>query len=284
MDIMFERFTEKTVKAIMLAQEESRRLGHNFVGTEQLLLGLIAEGTGIAAKALISLGITLTDARLEVEKMLGKRSNIIGVEVPFTPRSKRVLELALQESQKLGHNCIDTEHLLLSLLRDGEGLAPKILANLGFSREEIWARVMTMISEQPFVLAGSSLSRKKTSTLNECGTDLTQLATAGKLDPVIGRQTEVERMIQILSRRTNLILQGLRSRYEQHHRLRISDLALEAAVKLSDRYISDRFLPDKAIDLIDEAGSRGRILYSKRLCCIITPYFAQKPYYAGFSQ
>jgi ATP-dependent Clp protease ATP-binding subunit ClpC len=407
---MFDRFTERAIKVIMLAQEEARRLRHNFVGTEQILLGLIAEGTGIAAKAMTALGITLTDVRLEVETLLGKGSSIVFSEVPFTPRSKRILDLALKESQQLGHAYVDTEHLLLGLLQDGEGLAAKVLANLGLDLEEIRAKVMEMISKRPVVLVGGSRNHKKTSTLDEYGTDLTQLAAAGKLDPVIGRQTEVERVIQILGRRTKnnpiligepgvgktalaeglaqrivnsdvpktlegkrvltldigsliagtkyrgefeerlktivnevrtckdvilvidevhtlvgagsaeggldaanilkpalargelqcigattldeyrkhierdaalerrfqpvmvgepsvvetiQILQGLRSRYEQHHQLKISDLALEAAAKLSDRYISDRLLPDKAIDLIDEAGSRVRIAHSK---------------------
>jgi ATP-dependent Clp protease ATP-binding subunit ClpC len=407
---MFDRFTERAIKVIMLAQEEARRLGHNFVGTEQILLGLIGEGTGIAAKTLTDLGVTVADARIEVGTVLGKGSSLISAEMPFTPRSKRLLDLALKEAQQLGHKYVDTEHLLLGLLQDTEGLAATVLANLGLELEEVRAKVMAMMSERPVVLAGRSPSRKKTSTLDECGTDLTQLAAEGKLDPVIGRQVEVERAIQILGRRTKnnpiligepgvgktalaeglaqrivngdvpktledkrvltlnigsliagtkyrgefeerlkqivnevrnckdvilvidevhtlvgagaaeggldaanilkpalargelqcigattlseyrqhierdaalerrfqpvmvrassveetiLILQGLRSRYEQHHQLKISDLALEAAAKLSDRYISDRFLPDKAIDLIDEAGSRVRITHSK---------------------
>lgn len=411
---MFDRFTERAIKVIMLAQEEARRLGHNFVGTEQILLGLIGEGTGIAAKTLIDLGITVADVRIEVGTVLGKGSSLISAEMPFTPKSKRLLDLALKEAQQLGHKYVDTEHLLLGLLQDTEGLAAMVLANLGLELEEVRAKVMAMMSERPVVLAGSSPNRnpnrKKTSTLDECGTDLTQLAAEGKLDPVIGRQVEVERTIQILGRRTKnnpiligepgvgktalaeglaqrivngdvpktledkrvltlnigsliagtkyrgefeerlkqivnevrnckdvilvidevhtlvgagaaeggldaanilkpalargelqcigattlseyrqhierdaalerrfqpvmvgassveetiLILQGLRSRYEQHHQLKISDLALEAAAKLSDRYISDRFLPDKAIDLMDEAGARVRITHSK---------------------
>jgi ATP-dependent Clp protease ATP-binding subunit ClpC len=414
---MFEQFTDKAIRVIILAQEEARRLGHNFVGTEQVLLGLIGEQTGIAAKVLTSLGITLTVARLEVETLLGRGSSIISTEVPFTPRGKRILELALKEAQQTRQKYVDTEHLLLGLIQDGEGIAAQVLVNLGISLEEIRARVRAMMEEKLVVFATrnqnhqSNQKTSKTSTLDECGTDLTQLAAAGKLDPVVGRHGEVERVIQILCRRTKnnpmligepgvgktalaeglaqrivnsdvptalegkrvltleiglliagtkyrgefeerlkkimqeictcqnvilvidevhtvvgagameggldaanilkpalargelqcigattlaeyrahierdaalerrfqpvmvnepnvaetiQILQGLRSRYEQHHQLIISDLALTAAAQLSDRYISDRFLPDKAIDLMDEAGSRVRILNSKQ--------------------
>jgi ATP-dependent Clp protease ATP-binding subunit ClpC len=407
---MFERFTDTAIKVIKLAQEEARRLGHNFLGTEQILLGLIGEGSGVAAKVLHSLGVTLKEAREEIEKIIGRGSGFVAVEIPFTPRSKRVLELSLEESRTLGRDYIGTEHLLLGLIRDGEGVAARVLLNLGVDSTEVRTKVIQMLSETTSALTDSSRTRKKTSTLDECGTNLTQLAAQGKLDPVVGRQKEVERMIQILSRRTknnpvligepgvgktalaeglaqrivnndvpdNLqgkqvltldtgsllagtkyrgefeerlkkiieevraskdvilmidevhtlvgagaveggldaanilkpalargelqcigattldeyrkyierdaalerrfqpvmvnepsveetieILYGLRDRYEQHHKLTISDLALEVAAKLSDRYISDRFLPDKAIDLIDEAGSRVRILNSK---------------------
>jgi ATP-dependent Clp protease ATP-binding subunit ClpC len=408
---MFERFTEKSIRVIMLAQEEARGLRHNFVGTEQILLGLLVEGTGIAFQALTALGITLTDARLEVGMLLGKGSSVMSTEVPFTPRSRHVLDLALKEAQQLGHEYVDTEHLLLSLLQDGEGLAAKVLINLGLNITDIRTKVMSMITNRPAVLASKGSGNTKTVTLDECGTDLTKLAAEGKLDPVVGRHKEVERVIQILGRRTknnpiligepgvgktalaeglaqriimgdvpksledkrvltldvggliagtkyrgefeerlkkimeeirasknvilvidevhtlvgagaaeggldaaNIlkpalargelqcigattlneyrqyierdaalerrfqpvmvgeptiedaieILQGLRSRYEQHHQLKISDLALDAAVKLSSRYIADRFLPDKAIDLIDEAGSRVRINHGKK--------------------
>jgi len=407
---MFERFTDTAIKVIKLAQEEARRLGHNFLGTEQILLGLIGEGSGVAAKVLHSLGVTLKEAREEIEKIIGRGSGFVAVEIPFTPRSKRVLELSLEESRTLGRDYIGTEHLLLGLIRDGEGVAARVLLNLGVDSTEVRTKVIQRLSETTSTLTDSSRTRKKTSTLDECGTNLTQLAAQGKLDPVVGRQKEVERMIQILSRRTknnpvligepgvgktalaeglaqrivnndvpdslqgkqvltldtgsllagtkyrgefeerlkkiieevraskdvilvidevhtlvgagaveggldaaNIlkpalargelqcigattldeyrkyierdaalerrfqpvmvnepsveetieILYGLRDRYEQHHKLTISDLALEAAAKLSDRYISDRFLPDKAIDLIDEAGSRVRILNSK---------------------
>jgi ATP-dependent Clp protease ATP-binding subunit ClpC len=410
---MFERFTEKAIKVIMLAQEEARRLGHNFVGTEQILLGLIGEGTGVAAKVLKSMGVNLKDARIEVEKIIGRGSGFVAVEIPFTPRAKRVLELSLEEARQLGHNYIGTEHLLLGLIREGEGVAARVLENLGVDLSKVRTQVIRMLGETAEVGAGSGASggRTKTPTLDEFGVNLTQLAADSKLDPVVGRQKEVERVIQILGRRTknnpvligepgvgktaiaeglaqrianedvpdiledkrvvtldvgllvagtkyrgefeerlkkimdeirqagnvilvidevhtligagaaegaidaaNIlkpalargelqcigattldeyrkhierdaalerrfqpvmvgeptveetieILHGLRERYEQHHKLHISDAALEAAATLADRYISDRFLPDKAIDLIDEAGSRVRLMKYQR--------------------
>ncbi|NJN72167.1 MAG: ATP-dependent Clp protease ATP-binding subunit [Limnothrix sp. RL_2_0] len=408
---MFERFTEKAIKVIMLAQEEARRLGHNFVGTEQILLGLIGEGTGVAAKVLRSMGVNLKDARIEVEKIIGRGSGFVAVEIPFTPRAKRVLELSLEEARQLGHNYIGTEHLLLGLIREGEGVAARVLENLGVDLSKVRTQVIRMLGETAEVAAGGGGSRSnKTPTLDEFGSNLTQLAKDGKLDPVVGRQNEIERVIQILGRRTknnpvligepgvgktaiaeglaqristgdipdileekrvvtldigllvagtkyrgefeerlkkimdeirqagNVILVidevhtligagaaegaidaanilkpalargelqcigattldeyrkhierdaalerrfqpvmvgepsveetieilfGLRERYEQHHKLKILDEALDAAAKLADRYISDRFLPDKAIDLIDEAGSRVRLINSQ---------------------
>ena len=407
---MFERFTEKAIKVIMLAQEEARRLGHNFVGTEQILLGLIGEGTGVAAKVLKSMGVNLKDARIEVEKIIGRGSGFVAVEIPFTPRAKRVLELSLEEARQLGHNYIGTEHLLLGLIREGEGVAARVLENLGVDLSKVRTQVIRMLGETAEVSSGGSQGRTKTPTLDEFGSNLTQMAGEGKLDPVVGRQKEIERVIQILGRRTknnpvligepgvgktaiaeglaqritngdipdileekrvvtldigllvagtkyrgefeerlkkimdeirsagnvilvidevhtligagaaegaidaaNIlkpalargelqcigattldeyrkhierdaalerrfqpvmvvepsieetieILHGLRDRYEQHHKLKITDDALEAAAKLSDRYISDRFLPDKAIDLIDEAGSRVRLINSQ---------------------
>ena len=412
---MFERFTEKAIKVIMLAQEEARRLGHNFVGTEQILLGLIGEGTGVAAKVLKSMGVNLKDARVEVEKIIGRGSGFVAVEIPFTPRAKRVLELSLEEARQLGHNYIGTEHLLLGLIREGEGVAARVLENLGVDLAKVRTQVIRMLGETAEVGAGGgggsgAKGSTKTPTLDEFGSNLTQLASEAKLDPVVGRHNEIDRVIQILGRRTknnpvligepgvgktaiaeglaqriqqgdipdileekrvltldigllvagtkyrgefeerlkkimeeikaagnvilvidevhtligagaaegaidaaNIlkpalargelqcigattldeyrkhierdaalerrfqpvnvgepsiqdtieILRGLRERYEQHHRLRITDEALEAAATLGDRYISDRFLPDKAIDLIDEAGSRVRLLNSK---------------------
>lgn len=411
---MFERFTEKAIKVIMLAQEEARRLGHNFVGTEQILLGLIGEGTGVAAKVLKSMGVNLKDARVEVEKIIGRGSGFVAVEIPFTPRAKRVLELSLEEARQLGHNYIGTEHLLLGLIREGEGVAARVLENLGVDLAKVRTQVIRMLGETAEVTAGggggSAKGSTKTPTLDEFGTNLTQMANESKLDPVVGRYNEIDRVIQILGRRTknnpvligepgvgktaiaeglaqriqqgdipdiledkrvltldigllvagtkyrgefeerlkkimeeiksagnvilvidevhtligagaaegaidaaNIlkpalargelqcigattldeyrkhierdaalerrfqpvnvgepsiddtieILRGLRERYEQHHRLKITDEALVAAATLGDRYISDRFLPDKAIDLIDEAGSRVRLMNSK---------------------
>ena len=409
---MFERFTEKAIKVIMLAQEEARRLGHNFVGTEQILLGLIGEGTGVAAKVLKSLGVNLKDSRIEVEKIIGRGSGFVAVEIPFTPRAKRVLELSLEEARQLGHNYIGTEHLLLGLIREGEGVAARVLENLTIDLTKVRTQVIRMLGETAEVGTGTNSSKGnlKTATLDEFGTNLTKLASESKLDPVVGRHSEIDRVVQILGRRTknnpvligepgvgktaiaeglaqriqigdipdileekrvltldigllvagtkyrgefeerlkkimeeiktagnvilvidevhtligagaaegaidaaNIlkpalargelqcigattldeyrkhierdaalerrfqpvmvgepsiedtieILKGLRERYEQHHRLKITDDALEAAAHLGDRYISDRFLPDKAIDLIDEAGSRVRLINSK---------------------
>ena len=408
---MFERFTEKAIKVIMLAQEEARRLGHNFVGTEQILLGLIGEGTGVAAKVLKSMGVNLKDARVEVEKIIGRGSGFVAVEIPFTPRAKRVLELSLEEARQLGHNYIGTEHLLLGLIREGEGVAARVLENLGVDLAKVRTQVIRMLGETAEVTAGGGgKGSTKTPTLDEFGSNLTQQAADGKLDPVVGRHQEIERVIQILGRRTknnpvligepgvgktaiaeglaqrinsgdvpdiledkrvltldigllvagtkyrgefeerlkkimeeirgagnvilvidevhtligagaaegaidaaNIlkpalargelqcigattldeyrkhierdaalerrfqpvmvgepsvedtieILRGLKDRYEEHHRLTIADEALVAAATLGDRYISDRFLPDKAIDLIDEAGSRVRLMNSK---------------------
>ena len=409
---MFERFTEQAIKVIMLAQEEARRLGHNFVGTEQLLLGLIGEGTGVAAKVLSNFGVTLKDGRIEVEKIIGRGSGFTPVEIPFTPRVKRVLEASLDEARKLDHNYIGTEHLILGLLQDAEGVAAKVLDNLGVDRAKVRNEVIKTIGETATVggsSSGGNGENKKAVTLEEFGTNLTRLATEGKIDPIVGRENEIERVIQILGRRTknnpillgepgvgktaiaeglaqrivtrnipdilenkqvialdmgsliagtrfrgefeerlkkimeevrsngNIILVideihtiigagaiegsmdaanmlkpalargelqcigattldeyrkyierdaalerrfqpvkigepsvtetieilfGVRAAYEDHHKLTISNEALVAAAKLSDRYINDRFLPDKAIDLIDEAGSRVRVQHS----------------------
>ncbi len=200
---MFERFTEKAIKVIMLAQEEARRLGHNFVGTEQILLGLIGEGTGVAAKVLKSMGVNLKDARVEVEKIIGRGSGFVAVEIPFTPRAKRVLELSLEEARQLGHNYIGTEHLLLGLIREGEGVAARVLENLGVDLSKVRTQVIRMLGETAEVSAGGGSSgRTKTPTLDEFGANLTQMAADGKLDPVVGRQKEIERVIQILGRRT----------------------------------------------------------------------------------
>ena len=411
---MFERFTEKAIKVIMLAQEEARHLGHNFVGTEQVLLGLIGEGTGVAAKTLKAMGVTLKDARIEVEKIIGRGSGFVAVEIPFTPRAKRVLELSWDEARQLGHNYIGTEHLLLGLIREGEGVAARVLENLGVDLNKVRSNVIKMLGETKPTQGSSSSSssssstggKTKTPSLDEFGTDLTLAAQEQRLDPVVGREKEIERVIQILARRTknnpvligepgvgktavaqglairivnseipdilegkkvvqldmgllvagtkyrgefeerlkkimdeirqagNVILvidemhtligagaaegaidaanilkpalsrgeiqiigattleeyrkyvekdsalerrfqpiiieepsmedtieiiKGLRPKYEEHHRLKISDEAIEAATELSYKYIPDRFLPDKAIDIVDEAASKVRI-------------------------
>ncbi len=418
---MFDRFTETAIKVIMLAQEEARHLGHNFVGTEQILLGLISEGTGIAAKTLKTMGVTLKDARSEVEKIIGRGSGFVAVEIPFTPRAKRVLELSWDEARQLGHSYIGTEHLLLGLIREGEGVAARVLENLGVDLNKVRSNVVKMLGESkskgssysstsssggPAAAATVSGGKTKTPSLDEFGTNLTLAAQEQRLDPVVGREKEIERVIQILGRRTknnpvligepgvgktaiaeglalkivnhevpdiledkklvqldmgllvagtkyrgefeerlkkimdeirgagNVILiidemhtligagaaegaidaanilkpvlsrgelqvigattleeyrkyvekdaalerrfqpvyveqptvedaieiiRGLKFKYEEHHKLNISDEAVVAAVTLSDKYITDRFLPDKAVDIIDEASSRLRL-------------------------
>jgi ATP-dependent Clp protease ATP-binding subunit ClpC len=408
---MFEHFTSEAIKVIMLAQEEARRLGHNFVGTEQILLGLIGEGTGVAAKVLNELGVTLKEARREVEKIIGRGSGFVPPEIPFTPKVKSLFEQSFREANSLGHNYINTEHLLLGLTEAGEGVAAKVLQNLGVELKSVRTAVVRRLGEDAtVVVGGSSPKRTKATTTEEFGRNLTKLAQEGKLDPVVGRQKEIERAIQILGRRTknnpvligepgvgktaiaeglaqrivnqdvpetlldkqvisldmgslvsgtrfrgdfeerikkiveevrsagnivlvidevhtlvgaggteggldaaNIlkpalargelqcigattldeyrqhierdaalerrfqpimigepsveetidILYGLRGAYEQHHKVEISDAAVVAAAQLSDRYISDRFLPDKAIDLIDEAGSRVHLRNSQ---------------------
>merc|ERR1712032_1067166 len=168
--IMFERFTEKAIKVIMLAQEEARRLGHNFVGTEQILLGLIGEGTGIGPQILKSMGINLKDARVEVEKIIGRGSGFVAVEIPFTPRAKRVLELSLDEARQIGHNYIGTEHLLLGLIREGEGVAARVLENLGVELSKVRSQIIRSLGDSAEISSGSSSSRSKstkTPTLDE---------------------------------------------------------------------------------------------------------------------
>jgi ATP-dependent Clp protease ATP-binding subunit ClpC len=202
--LMFERFTEKAIKVVMLAQEEARRLGHNFVGTEQILLGLIGESTGIAAKVLKLERISLKEARVEVEKIIGRGSGFVAVEIPFTPRAKRVLEMSLEEARQLGHNYIGTEHILLGLLREGEGVAARVLETLGADPSKIRALVVRMVgeSQEAVGVGGQSSGSNKTPTLEEYGSDLTAQASGGSLDPVVGRTSEIERVIQILGRRT----------------------------------------------------------------------------------
>ncbi len=404
---MFERFTERAKKVINpLAKEEARRLNHNFIGTEHLLLGLIREGGGVAVAVLESLGVDLESVRVEVENLTTPSSDTLTIGDPqFTPSAKKVLELAAEESQKLGHNYIGTEHLLLGLIQEGEGVAARGLENLGVSYEKSRDMVINLLGGT-FPKFSKQSKKSKTPALDAFGRDLTQMARDGKLDPVIGREDEIERVIQILSRRTKnnpvligepgvgktaiaeglaqrikegnvpellldkrivtldlaalvagtkyrgefeerlkavineirqsgkiilfidelhtlvgagaaegaidasnmlkpalargelqcigattlneyrkyiekdgalerrfqmilvdepsvdetiQIIKGLRDRYEAHHRVRITDDAINAAATLSHRYIAGRFLPDKAIDLIDEAGSRTRL-------------------------
>ncbi|KAL3837955.1 hypothetical protein ACJIZ3_022546 [Penstemon smallii] len=393
---MFDRYTEKAMKVIILAQEEARRLGHNFLGTEHILLGLIGENSGIAAKVLKSMGIRLNDARVEVEKITGRGSGLVAIEIPFSYLAKRVLELSQEEARQLGHYYIGTEHLLLGSLHEGEGVAARVLENLGADPNNIRSQVIIMVGESAEAVGagvGGGSSSNKMPTLEEYGTNLTKLAEEGKLDPAVGRQVQIERVTQILARlkknnasiaeglalriangdvpetlegkqvitldmalliagtkyrgefeerlkklmveikqsndiilfidevhtligttdaanilkpalargelqcigattldeyrmhiekdpalerrfqpvnvpeptvdETIQILKGLRERYEIHHKLRYTDESLEAAAQLSYQYISDRFLPDKAIDLIDEAGSRVRLRHAR---------------------
>ncbi len=404
--MMFGRFTERAQKVLALAQEEAIRLGHNNIGTEHILLGLIREGEGIAAKALIALGLGLEKIQDEVESLIGR-----GQEQPsniaYTPRAKKVIELSMDEARKLGHTYVGTEHILLGLIREGEGVAARVLNNLGVSLNKARQQVLQLLGSNEAVSSNHGTPQNvNTPTLDGLARDLTAAARDGNLDPVIGRSKEIERVIQVLSRRTKnnpvligepgvgktaiaeglaqkivnneipetlrdkrvmtldmgsvvagtkyrgefedrlkkimdeirqagniiifidelhtligaggaegaidasnilkpalargelqcigattldeyrkyiekdaalerrfqpitvdqptpeeavQILMGLRDRYEAHHRVKISNEAIEAAVKLSDRYISDRFLPDKAIDLIDEASSKVRL-------------------------
>src|SRR5688572_8362614 len=422
---MFERFTDRARRVVVLAQEEARLLNHSYIGTEHILLGLIHEGEGVAAKALESLGISLEAVRSQVEEMIGQGGTSPSGHIPFTPRAKKVLELSLREALQLGHNYIGTEHILLGLIREGEGVAAQVLIKLGADLSRVRQQVIQLLSgyqgsggrtegsgESTAAVGGSSKEEGggekggNSQILDQFGRNFTQLAREHKLDPMIGRRREVERVMQILSRRTKNnpvligepgvgktaiveglaqmivngdvpdtlrgkqlytldlgalvagsryrgdfeerlkkvlkeirtrgdiilfidelhtlvgagaaegaidaasilkpmlargelqtigattldeyrkhlekdaalerrfqpirveeptvahtieILKGLRDRYEAHHRVTITDQALVAAANLADRYISDRHLPDKAIDLIDEAGSRMRI-------------------------
>src|SRR5881398_2951789 len=410
---MFERFTDRARRVVVLAQEEARMLNHNYIGTEHILLGLIHEGEGVAAKALESLGISLEAVRAQVEEIIGQGQQAPSGHIPFTPRAKKVLELSLREALQLGHNYIGTEHILLGLIREGEGVAAQVLVKLGADLSRVRQQVIQLLSGyagKEGAPAGTGSSGESAPSgslvLDQFGRNLTTLAREKKLDPVIGREREIERVMQVLSRRTKNnpvligepgvgktaiveglsqrivsndvpdtlkgkqlytldlgslvagsryrgdfeerlkkvlkeirtrgdiimfideihtlvgagaaegaidaasilkpmlargelqtigattldeyrkhlekdaalerrfqpiqvgepslahtieILKGLRDRYEAHHRISITDAALVAAATLADRYVSDRFLPDKAIDLIDEAGARLRI-------------------------
>jgi len=413
---MFERFTDRARRVVVLAQEEARQLKHNYIGSEHLLLGLIHEGDGVAAKAMETVGIKLDDARAAVVDLIGEGEKEGEGHIPFTPRAKSVFELSLREALQLGHNYIGTEHLLLGLLKEGEGVAAQVLHKLGADQSQIRQAVLNLLQgyqggegREAVGTGGAPVrdrERGNSALLEQFGRNLTQMAREGKLDPVIGRKTEMERVMQVLSRRTKNnpvligepgvgktavveglaqaivhgdvpetikgkqiytldmgslvagsryrgdfeerlkkvlkeiktrgdiivfideihtlvgagaaegsidaaqmlkpmlargelqtigattldeyrkhiekdaalerrfqpvkvdepsveetvgILKGLRDRYEAHHRVIITDEAVEASATLSDRYISDRFLPDKAIDLMDEAGARLRI-------------------------
>ncbi|GAA1905866.1 ATP-dependent Clp protease ATP-binding subunit [Arthrobacter gandavensis] len=409
---MFERFTDRARRVVVLAQEEARMLNHNYIGTEHILLGLIHEGEGVAAKALESLSISLGAVREQVQEIIGQGQQAPSGHIPFTPRAKKVLELSLREALQLGHNYIGTEHILLGLIREGEGVAAQVLVKLGADLNRVRQQVIQLLSgyqgKEPVSAGGQQQEGQPAGSvvLDQFGRNLTQAAREGKLDPVIGREHEMERVMQVLSRRTKNnpvligepgvgktavveglaqaivrgdvpetikdkqlytldlgslvagsryrgdfeerlkkvlkeirtrgdiilfideihtlvgagaaegaidaasilkpmlargelqtigattldeyrkhiekdaalerrfqpiqvnepsvahaieILKGLRDRYEAHHRVSITDAALASAATLAERYISDRFLPDKAIDLIDEAGARLRI-------------------------
>ncbi len=410
---MFEKFTDKARRVVVLAQEEAKLLNHNYIGTEHILLGLIHEGEGVAAKALEALGINLEQVREQVQEIIGQGQQAPSGHIPFTPRAKKVLELSLREALQLGHSYIGTEHLLLGLIREGEGVAAQVLTKLGADTNKVRQQVIQLLSgyqgKESVAVGGETNPQPKGSQiLDQYGRNLTQAAAEGKLDPVVGREREIERVMQILSRRTKNnpiligepgvgktavveglaqaivsnnvpetlrgkqvytldmgsliagsryrgdfeerlkkvtkeirtrgdiitfideihtlvgagaaegaidaasilkpmlargelqtigattldeyrkhfekdaalvrrfqsvqvaeptpamainILKGLRDRYEAHHKVSITDAAIVAAVGMSDRYVSDRFLPDKAIDLIDEAGARLRLSF-----------------------
>src|SRR5258706_4924442 len=199
---MHDKFTERVRKVIYLAREEAARLQHDYIGTEHLLLGVIREGEGIAATVLNNLGLDLDRIRQEVENMVSASGGTMTIgEIPFTPRAKRVLELAVEEARSLGHNYVGTEHLLLGLIREGEGVAAKVLLELGVDRKRVREETLKLLGGQPAPSGQEREERPETPALNQFGRDLTQLAREGKLDPVIGREKEIERVIQVLSRR-----------------------------------------------------------------------------------
>src|SRR5881394_193405 len=409
----FDKFTERARKVLQLAQEEAQRFNHNYIGTEHLLLGLVREGEGVAAKVLGNLGVELNKVRSAVEFIIGRGDRTVAGDIGLTPRAKKVIELSVDEARRLNHHYIGTEHLLLGLVREGEGIAAGVLESLGVSLDKVRSQVIYVLNQSAaYSQEGQGAPHgksSKTPVIDQLGMDLTAAARAGKLDPVIGRFKEIERVVQILSRRTKnnpaligepgvgktaiveglaqriasgdvpetlmgkrlltldigslvagtkyrgefeerlkkiieevknsgncvlfidelhtlvgagaaegavdaanilkpslargelqtigattldefrkyiekdaalerrfqpvlveeptieetvLILEGIRDRYEAHHKLEISDEAIKAAAELAARYITDRFLPDKAIDLMDEAASRVRLRYS----------------------
>src|SRR3954447_307195 len=202
---MFERFTDRARRVVVLAQEEARMLSHNYIGTEHILLGLIHEGEGVAAKALESLGISLEAVRAQVEEIIGQGQQAPSGHIPFTPRAKKVLELSLREALQLGHNYIGTEHILLGLIREGEGVAAQVLVKLGADLNRVRQQVIQLLSGYQSKEPAGTASESTPSTslvLDQFGRNLTQAAREGKLDPVIGREKEIERLMQVLSRRT----------------------------------------------------------------------------------
>src|SRR5215210_6490378 len=218
---MFERFTDRARRVVVLAQEEARLLNHSYIGTEHILLGLIHEGEGVAAKAMESLGISLEAVRSQVEEIIGQGGSSPSGHIPFTPRAKKVLELSLREALQLGHNYIGTEHILLGLIREGEGVAAQVLVKLGADLSRVRQQVIQLLSgyqgpggsaEKAGATAGGSGEQTPSGSLvlDQFGRNLTQLAREKKLDPVIGRAREIERVMQVLSRRTknNPVLVG----------------------------------------------------------------------------
>ncbi|HEX6312147.1 MAG TPA: Clp protease N-terminal domain-containing protein, partial [Acidimicrobiia bacterium] len=206
---MFERFTDRARRVVVLAQEEARLLNHNYIGTEHILLGLIHEGEGVAAKALESLGISLEAVRAQVEEIIGQGGSAPSGHIPFTPRAKKVLELSLREALQLGHNYIGTEHILLGLIREGEGVAAQVLVKLGADLSRVRQQVIQLLSgyaggKEGATQGGGSGEAQPSGSLvlDQFGRNLTQLARDKKLDPVIGREKEIERVMQVLSRRT----------------------------------------------------------------------------------
>ncbi|MBE0415203.1 MAG: AAA family ATPase, partial [Dehalococcoidia bacterium] len=198
----FEKFTERARKVLTLAQEEALRFNHNYIGTEHVLLGLVREGDGVAAKVLSNLGVELDKVRSAVESIIGRGERTVSGEIGLTPRAKRVIELAVDEARRLNHNYIGTEHLLLGLLREGEGVAASVLESLGVSLEKVRIETVRVLNQSMPQAHSGARPTTRTPTLDQLSVDLTAMARSGKLDPIIGRHKEIERVIQILSRRT----------------------------------------------------------------------------------
>src|ERR671935_1356274 len=262
---MFERFTERARQVVVLAQEEARTLKHNYIGTEHILLGLLREEEGLAARVLESLDITVERVRAQVVRIVGSGEEVTSGQIPFTPRAKKVLELALREALSLGHNYIGTEHILLGLVRENEGVAARILLDFDADAEKIRNEIIRMLfgpgAAEGAIDAASilkpALARGELQTIG--ATTLDEYRKYLERDAALERRFQQIRVEEPSTDDTVQILRGLRDRYEAHHRCKITDDALEAAATLADRYIQDRHLPDKAIDLIDEAASRMRI-------------------------